>query len=674
MIEVEVGDTIVEFPDGTAPDVMRNALRKQFGGPAATVANETPVARPAAEGGFLSNFMSGLRQSAPSALSQAEGAVPAGEQRTTTDIEAYNGKYLGPATVDEEGNFLLKTPDGGTAPVDAKTHVVLQDPRDRQYKVFARSEATNVNPALSVSSVLAPGLATGPLARTPGAVRAAVPAVEAATEAGPGTRQAVLEAGARRGIEVPRFYGSDNPVTQMTGMGLSNFPVLGTPAIRSTEKLLADLGKGVSEVATAQGGASMEGAGSAAQRGILNWMGPKTREALDEAYGAAEKAIDPNIRHASPETGALLDELTAARTNAGLPIPADLQSIARAIKGPIPEADDTYALLVKQLGEEGAGKVAKRMGIEATPPPSGLNFEGAKTLRTHVRQLQGSQRQNVMPGDLIDTELKRLEGALGGDLRSIVEQAGSKTGSALFERANTLAAKVAEDRSVLADIVGLKGDAAPAQVFDRLKAAAGSKSRADTEKLLRAKNAIGQDWDQVVSGITAQLGKDNKGDFSALNFVRDYNQLSDNGKAVLYGSKGAHRQALDDINELSRRFNKVQKFQNFSGTARSGAVIGAFATPIVALGKMFDPSILAGAALTRFTARQLSKPIDLSLVLSKPTTAAAAANWARAYERAQISGSPAGLANLAQQARNLANNINSEFDTKVTPDDLMPRK
>ena len=31
MIEVEVGDSIFEFPDGTAPDVMRAALRKQFG-------------------------------------------------------------------------------------------------------------------------------------------------------------------------------------------------------------------------------------------------------------------------------------------------------------------------------------------------------------------------------------------------------------------------------------------------------------------------------------------------------------------------------------------------------------------------------------------------------------------------------------------------------------------
>lgn len=33
MIEVEIGDTIVEFPDGTSQEVMRNALRKRFGSP-----------------------------------------------------------------------------------------------------------------------------------------------------------------------------------------------------------------------------------------------------------------------------------------------------------------------------------------------------------------------------------------------------------------------------------------------------------------------------------------------------------------------------------------------------------------------------------------------------------------------------------------------------------------
>lgn len=40
MIEVEVGDTIVEFPDGTAPDVMKAVLQKKFGAP------QTPTSPP----------------------------------------------------------------------------------------------------------------------------------------------------------------------------------------------------------------------------------------------------------------------------------------------------------------------------------------------------------------------------------------------------------------------------------------------------------------------------------------------------------------------------------------------------------------------------------------------------------------------------------------------------
>lgn len=42
MIEVEVGDTVVEFPDGTSPDVMKAALQKQFGTKAAP--QEEPAA------------------------------------------------------------------------------------------------------------------------------------------------------------------------------------------------------------------------------------------------------------------------------------------------------------------------------------------------------------------------------------------------------------------------------------------------------------------------------------------------------------------------------------------------------------------------------------------------------------------------------------------------------
>ena len=94
-----------------------------------------------------------------SMLTSMENAVPAGEQRTTTDIAAY-GKPLGPATIDEEGNAMLN--QGGVAlPVNSKDHVVLDDPATGKKMVYPRSEATNVNPALSISSILAPGLATG---------------------------------------------------------------------------------------------------------------------------------------------------------------------------------------------------------------------------------------------------------------------------------------------------------------------------------------------------------------------------------------------------------------------------------------------------------------------------------------------------------------------------------
>jgi hypothetical protein len=575
-------------------------------------------------------------------LGGMENLLPAAEQGTNPNPEAYQ-RYLGPATVGEEGEVFYKDEKGVPRPTDQSKHVVIRDPKDGQVKVFERSADTEEGGLVGASRVLAPGLATGPLARTPGAARAA---------AGPASREAIVEAATRQGIEVPNAIASENLLTQQAGAQLRNVPVLGTPIIRNTERTIRQLGEGVEGVAKGQGGASMEGAGDLAASRIQDWIGPRTTEALDEAYGAAGRAIDPNIRAPLTETQSLLDELAATRRNAGLPESnANLNLIRRAIQGGEP-ADDTFAQLVERLGPEGAQKTAQRMGIEMTPQATGLNYPGTKDLRTYVRNLQGGAREQVTPGDLSATELKRLEGTLGTDLRSIVERAGNTTGSALFERANTLAAKVAEDRKALADIVGVRGDASPAQVFDRLKAAAGSKSRADIELLLRAKNAVGDDWDEVTSAITARLGKNNKGEFSPELFLRDWDQMSDAGKAAIYG-KG-HRQTLDDIATISKRWPKLQKFQNPSGTAQNvmGGALGAGVVlhPMAALAALLEPSTAAGVGGAALLARYLAKP----------ATAASSAAWMRAYERAATSRTPAAIAQLERMTRNLMNTVDEK--------------
>src|SRR5690606_36596216 len=84
---------------------------------------------------------------------------------------------------------------------DKNRHVVMRDPQDNRLKVFARSEATAENPAVSGARVLAQGLAAGaPTAR------AAIPTANAVRRGPVPTREQLFEA-ADEGYAAARNLG-----------------------------------------------------------------------------------------------------------------------------------------------------------------------------------------------------------------------------------------------------------------------------------------------------------------------------------------------------------------------------------------------------------------------------------------------------------------------------------
>lgn len=561
-------------------------------------------------------------------LGGMENLLPSAEQGTNPNVEAYGGRYLGPATIGEGDEVFYKDAQGRPVPTDSSKHVVIRDPKDGQVKVFARSEDTNEGPAVGISRVLAPGLATGPLARTPGAVGAAR---EAILPQGQATRDEIVQAAQRLGeygspVEIPRAIASDSLLTQQAGQQLRNVPVLGTPIVRNTEKAISQLGDATGEVAQNLGGASMEGAGKRAYDQITDWIGPRSKEMVKQAYDAVDEAVDPNVRGALDATQAAAAEILARRQNA-------------------------------MLGD------SKAVGLvqDAMMRPEGMNYKGVKDLRTAL----GEHLDNsLLPADISKSELKQIYGALTSDLGSVVERAGSTTGKALWQRANETAAQIQARREELASIVGVKGDASPAQVFDRIVAAAGSKSRSDTDLLTKAKSVIGNDWDQVVSAVTERLGKNTQGIWQPGKFLRDWEALSPAGKSALYGT-GAHRQALEDIAKISTRWPQLQKFQNPSGTAQigmGGVAIGSLIMkPLAVLSGALDPTVVGGAT----TAYLISR------ALAKPATAASTAAWARSYERLARSATPGAISQFTLQSRNLANTLNSQLGTNLSATDFL---
>jgi hypothetical protein len=114
----------------------------------------------------------------PSAQMAGEAAnlLPAATQGTSPHVSDYGGQVVSTEVhEDDAGNILYRDPQTGQLkPTNNETQVAIRDPADGVVKVFNRTEATNENPAVGVSRVLAPGLAAGAATARPGI--AAVPA------------------------------------------------------------------------------------------------------------------------------------------------------------------------------------------------------------------------------------------------------------------------------------------------------------------------------------------------------------------------------------------------------------------------------------------------------------------------------------------------------------------
>jgi hypothetical protein len=431
-------------------------------------------------------------------------------------------------------------------------------------------------------------------------------------------------------VTVPKFIASDSPSVQYTAQGARNVPVGGTPIVQATDNSIAQIGTKADEIAANYGGSSVHGSGTTARQSIVNWIGPESKAAVNTAYDAVDKVVDPRVTTELTNTRAIAQDILSRRANAGI------------------------------QGDSGAvNKIA-----EAATRPGGLNYAGIKDLRTNLGEaLNGG----ILPADMSQVEAKQLYGALSQDLTVAVSNAGGAKASALFDRANRYNALVNERREALAKIVGADGNAPAEQVFDRLIGMASGSSRADVTRLAQARKAMEPtEWNDIASAVVGRLGRDVEGNFSPARFVTDYGKLSDAGKSFLFrsGGRSSLASSLDDIATISSRWkDNYQKFGNPSGTAQnlSFAALGAGMTPVL-FGHLVEP-------ITAITTVVGSRVI--SSALAQPATAAAAAQFSRRYQIAAQNPSTSAAVNLTISARNLANTLNDKLGLSIKPDDFL---
>lgn len=458
----------------------------------------------------------------------------------------------------------------------------------------------------------------------------------------------VVDAAARLEVPVSRALASDSAVVEHAGAGLRNVPFASAPLREAHDATLKGLDAARGRTAADLGGASMEQAGGAAGEALSGWIGGQSKAVADRLYRGVDELVNPEAAVPLANTERVVRSIEARRGNARIAGDSKATAEVRQALKPseAPTLSDGSAIpprLLDRLRESG----------QVAAEEVGMNYQGLKDLRSHVGELFKRP-----PEGMSGTELKLIYGALSDDLRAAVATAGGPKALAAFERANGINRLVEQRRESLARIVGKDLDASPAQIFDRLVAAAGGKSRADTALLTQARKAAGAEaWDEFVGGVVGRLGSDAQGQFSPLRFLTDYGRLSDAGKDVLFNSTGraSLRRALDDIATVSARIKDRERLANPSGTARNASFTalgaGLATAPLTTIG-----TVLGARTLAR--------------VLAEPATASSAARWVKAHEAVAVRPTPASVAAFQRASRDLAATVGARAGVSVSAEEI----
>lgn len=446
----------------------------------------------------------------------------------------------------------------------------------------------------------------------------APPSMPGAGSAIPPAAAGIVDKATALNIPIPRYMVDEARGTQGLAAGLQNIPFAGDKIAAAANQTQKAIGAAANNVREGFGTGSPAVGGGFAKDALTDWIGTGSKEVADKLYGAVDKLVDPSVVREIANTRAIAQRIAKENQAAGLPPGKAVQFV-----------------------EEAASR-HRYAGQEAT----GLTYPAVQRLRSQLGEMVSNR---IIPEGMSHGDVKRIYEALTNDLSYTIKRAGGAPAVASWEKANSIYASIAERRQSLTKIVGIKGDAAPEAVLARLHAMAGSKSTADTTRLLQARKAMGPEaWNEVASSVISRIGRDAAGEFSVDRFLgpNGYNGLSPAGRSILFKSTGRDNlgKSLDDIAAISSHVqDKLKQFANPSGTAKSlsatGAVLQIVHSPIAALKTL--TSIIGGNKMAG--------------VLSEPATARSMAEWTNAYRDAIISPSANSSRRVQRAAQGLAN-------------------
>lgn len=379
--------------------------------------------------------------------------------------------------------------------------------------------------------------------------------------------------------------------------GLEAIPYAGTPITNTLEKGLYGLGR-AREMATEGLGVPGDlGAGSAIRSRVADWMKRPTNlsdQAISEMYDNVGKMVKD--------------------------VPANLQRLKNLRKELQRE---------KERSTTGAHDAALRLiddMLDEKQFPKGMPYKDLLEKRKEIGARMSGKIVNE--AGTSQPTLERIYGAMTEDMKFALRRGGGQKAVDAWEEANTAAQNVADQRKVLARLIGEQGEVPPEKIIARIKEM-GRSRRGDVTALRILKRILPEDeFGDLAATALDDIGRSPKnGEFTFQRFTSDYGRYSEAAKRVLFGEQKA---ALDDIAMVAQRFEKLPL--NTSKTGVANAVLQLLMNPFTLLGAgaavATDISTLgaAGATMGGFRAGR-----SVAFTLSKPAVAREASKVFKAY-------------------------------------------
>lgn len=446
--------------------------------------------------------------------------------------------------------------------------------------------------AVGLATMALGGAPRGLMPRGPGMARmAAVEAARPAPEPVPvAPRDDMLARAARIGVnDVPEFVASDSRATQALGQASRQLPFAGGMVEKAADRFTGEMtaaGKRIGASLTEQTGLDKAGVGERLRSAVETAADTLTEE-THNTYAGVRKMVEPSkpVREAiEPIQNALSDVM------------------ARKVEG----------------GEQGLGHLAPVANL--LQRPVGPSFAGLQRARSRLGKAIDFDAR--MGGGMEQGDLKQVYGALTDAMERAVRGAAKGDPDAAVA---TWRAADSEFVDTLGNMRSLsKALAAPGDetLVNQVIGMAGEKT-GNAKRLVQLQRDVGPEAMQMLGSHVLDQAMGTGETMSAAKFSTAMDKLSNTAKSVLFGPA---RPAVEDLHAIASRWAEQEaKFANRSNTGRAaltGGMVGSLAAhPLAFIGKA-----AAGAVAG----------VTLGQVLSRPATARAAVQAAKASERLAI--------------------------------------